>query len=241
MNAYAEAAKLMAQVQRAGARHSAKDMGMVQEMHDRACELGAKCNCEGMMTTHPMMKGALVLRHPGHPNQKVHGNRFGGYEVTKESLRRLKGDKEATAKYKDIARKKGTERRQAASAKETEVQVRINQKHAERDRLQGTIDAGNLKPKYRKERAQQVSVLEREIEGLRAERQDLQEFIRTGRETPRALARKQAEKNKLKAYKDARKAVADIQARERMGQDATEAKFRHRKAVEDYRKYSGGL
>jgi hypothetical protein len=29
----------------------------------------------------------LVLRHPGHPNQKVHGNRFGGFETTKESAR----------------------------------------------------------------------------------------------------------------------------------------------------------
>lgn len=238
MNRYAEAAKLLAQVQKAGARHSSKDIDLIQQMHDRACELGAKCDCEGMMD-HPMLK-AMVYRHPGHPNQKVHGNRFGGYGVTKESLRRLKGDKESTTKYKDMARKKGTERRQAASAKETEVQGRINQKHAERDRLQGTIDAGNLKPKYRKERAQQVSTLEREIEGLRAERQDLQEFIRTGRETPRALARKQAEKNKTNAYKAMRKAVADIQARERMGQDVTEAKQRHRKAVEDYRKWSGG-
>jgi hypothetical protein len=48
----------------------------------------------------------LVLRHPGHPNQKVHGNRFGGFETTKESLRRLKGDKEATRKYKESARGK---------------------------------------------------------------------------------------------------------------------------------------
>lgn len=48
----------------------------------------------------------FVQRHPGHPNQKVHGNRFGGYAATKESLRRLKGDKEATAKYKERARGK---------------------------------------------------------------------------------------------------------------------------------------
>jgi hypothetical protein len=46
----------------------------------------------------------LVLRHPGHPNQKVHGNRFGGFEATKESLRRLKDDKGAREKYKESAR-----------------------------------------------------------------------------------------------------------------------------------------
>jgi hypothetical protein len=58
MNAYEIAAKLMAQVQRAGARHSSKDNDLIQQMHDRACELGAKCNCEGM-TTHPMLKAGV--------------------------------------------------------------------------------------------------------------------------------------------------------------------------------------
>lgn len=49
----------------------------------------------------------FIERHPGHPNQKVHGNRFGGYSATKESLRRLKGDKEARERYKQQARKRG--------------------------------------------------------------------------------------------------------------------------------------
>jgi hypothetical protein len=58
MNAYEIAANLMAQVKRAGARHSAKDNDLVQQMHDRACELGAKCNCEGM-ATHPLLKAKV--------------------------------------------------------------------------------------------------------------------------------------------------------------------------------------
>lgn len=110
MNAYEIAAKYLAIIQKAGARHNAKDTDLVQQMHDRACELGAKCQCEEM-TVHPTLRAAveaLILRHPGHPNQKVHGNRFGGYEVTKESLRRLKGDKEGRERYKASARKKGS-------------------------------------------------------------------------------------------------------------------------------------
>jgi hypothetical protein len=117
MNVYETAAKLMAQVQKAGARHSAKDNAMVQEMHDRACELGAKCHCE--TPAHPMLKGALVLRHPGHPTQKVHGNRFGGFDTTKESLRRLKGDKEARTKYKESARKRGAKAGAAQAERDT--------------------------------------------------------------------------------------------------------------------------
>lgn len=103
MNKYKEAARLLSLVQKAGARHSARDNDLVQQMHDRACDLGAKCNCG--TPTHPMLK-AMVYRHPGHPNQKVHGNRFGGFSTTKESLRRLKGDKEARQKYKETARKR---------------------------------------------------------------------------------------------------------------------------------------
>lgn len=49
---------------------------------------------------------AFILRHPGHPNQKTHGNRFGGYAATKESLRRLKDDKGARERYKETARKR---------------------------------------------------------------------------------------------------------------------------------------
>lgn len=106
--AYVEAAKLMAQVQKAGARHSSKDNGLIQQLHDLACELGAECPVKDM-AIHPQLKAAveaLVLRHPGHGNQKVHGNRFGGYGTTKESLRRLKGDKEGRERYKETARKR---------------------------------------------------------------------------------------------------------------------------------------
>lgn len=109
MNAYAEAAKLMAQVQKAGARHSSKDNSLIQQLHDLSCELGAECPMKDM-AIHPQLKAAveaLVLRHPGHGNQKTHGNRFGGYGTTKESLRRLKGDKEGRERYKTEARKRG--------------------------------------------------------------------------------------------------------------------------------------
>lgn len=47
----------------------------------------------------------LILRHPGHANQKTHGNRFGAGQA-KESLRRLKDDKAAREQYKDTHRKK---------------------------------------------------------------------------------------------------------------------------------------
>lgn len=47
----------------------------------------------------------FVLRHPGHGNQKVHGNRFGTGQA-KESLRRLKDDKGAREKYKATSRKR---------------------------------------------------------------------------------------------------------------------------------------
>lgn len=49
---------------------------------------------------------AMVLRHPGHPNQKTHGNRFGAGQA-KESFRRLKDDKAARERYKTEARKRG--------------------------------------------------------------------------------------------------------------------------------------
>lgn len=88
--AYIQAANLIAQVQRAGARHSATDRVLVQQLHDIAMELGAECHHdEGEMMSveemrryapHPMLKAAveaLVLRHPGHASQKTHGNRHG--------------------------------------------------------------------------------------------------------------------------------------------------------------------
>lgn len=49
---------------------------------------------------------AMVLRHPGHGNQKTHGNRFGAGQA-KESFRRLKDDKGARERYKTEARKRG--------------------------------------------------------------------------------------------------------------------------------------
>jgi hypothetical protein len=55
----------------------------------------------------------FVMRHPGHPNQKTHGNRFGGFSATKESLRRLRDDKGARERYKESARKKAEGKRKA--------------------------------------------------------------------------------------------------------------------------------
>lgn len=81
---YIQAANLIAQVKRAGARHSAVDRNLVQQLHDIAMDLGAECDCgKEMMTVedmrryapNPMLKAAveaLILRHPGHPDQKVH-------------------------------------------------------------------------------------------------------------------------------------------------------------------------
>ena len=40
---HAEAIRLMAIVQRAGARHSAYDNDLIQQLHDIAMELGAQC------------------------------------------------------------------------------------------------------------------------------------------------------------------------------------------------------
>lgn len=48
---------------------------------------------------------AFVERHPGHANQKTHGNRFGAGQA-KESLRRLKDDKGAREKYKATSRQR---------------------------------------------------------------------------------------------------------------------------------------
>lgn len=58
MDKYQLAAKYLNLIQRAGARHSARDNDLVQQMHDRACDLGAKCNCEGM--GHPMLKAKIA-------------------------------------------------------------------------------------------------------------------------------------------------------------------------------------
>lgn len=49
---------------------------------------------------------AFIERHPGHGNQKTHGNRFGAGQA-KESLRRLKDDKGARESYKQQHRERG--------------------------------------------------------------------------------------------------------------------------------------
>lgn len=59
MNRYAEAANLMAQVQRAGARHSSKDNSLIQQLHDLACELGAECPVKDL-TVHPMLRAKVI-------------------------------------------------------------------------------------------------------------------------------------------------------------------------------------
>lgn len=146
MNRYQEAAKLLALAQKAGARHSSKDNDLIQQMHDRACELGAKCKCEEVMT-HPTLRAqveALILRHPGHANQKTHGNRFGGYGTTKESLRRLKGDKEARERYKTSARKRGSVQsiaKQAEGAKSWEDVKKIPGIQAAFDKAESRLGA----------------------------------------------------------------------------------------------------
>lgn len=71
MKDYREAARLLSivQVQKAGARHSATDRSLVQQLHDIAMELGAECyHDEGETLTaddlrryapNPMLKAAV--------------------------------------------------------------------------------------------------------------------------------------------------------------------------------------
>lgn len=90
--------ELKALVEKYGARNSRADQSVIQDAHDLMVKLGAMCG--GFES-----KSALVWRHPGHPNQKVHGNRYGAGQA-KESLRRLKDDKAARERYKATARTK---------------------------------------------------------------------------------------------------------------------------------------
>ena len=82
MKDYRQAASLLAIVQRAGARHSAYDNGLIQQLHDIAMELGAQCYHEEVESLtveelrqyapNPMLKAAveaLVLRYPKHTNK----------------------------------------------------------------------------------------------------------------------------------------------------------------------------
>lgn len=93
--------ELKAFVEKYGARNSRVDQAAIQDAHDLMVRLGAMCG--GLES-----KSALVWRHPGHPNQKVHGNRFGSYGAAKESLRRLKDDKAARERYKATGRKRSS-------------------------------------------------------------------------------------------------------------------------------------
>lgn len=167
MNAYETAAKYMAIIQKAGARHSAKDTDLVQQMHDRACELGAKCNCEEV-TVHPTLRAAvevLILRHPGHGNQKTHGNRFGAGQA-KESLRRLKDDKGAREQYKAKARGRAEKIRKELR-KDVDTQLAINKLGDRESLLQRQIDTENLKPKYRKEKQAEIVKLRQQINEIK--------------------------------------------------------------------------
>jgi hypothetical protein len=94
--------ELRAFVERYGARNSRDDLGLLQQVHDLTVSLGATCDSR----PGPYEERAFVERHlPGKHNQKTHGNKYGGgYSATKESLRRLKGDKEARERYKAKAR-----------------------------------------------------------------------------------------------------------------------------------------
>lgn len=60
MNRYAEAAKLMAQVKKAGARHSSKDNSLIQQLHDLACELGAECPVKDNAMVHPLLRAKVI-------------------------------------------------------------------------------------------------------------------------------------------------------------------------------------
>lgn len=143
--AYRAAAALMAQVERAGARHSSRDNGLIQQLHDLACELGATCQ-ENEGEVSPVLRAAveaLVLRHPGHGNQKVHGNRFGAGQA-KESFRRLKDDKGARERYKTEARKRGSLQnigKKAEGAKSWEDVKKIPGIQAAFDKAEGRLDA----------------------------------------------------------------------------------------------------
>lgn len=69
MTNHKQAAALLSQVQKAGARHSRADSGLVQQVHDLACQLGAECKADEaeMMTVedlrryapNPMLKAKL--------------------------------------------------------------------------------------------------------------------------------------------------------------------------------------
>ena len=67
MKSYAEAARLLAQVQKAGARHSVTDRSLVQQLHDIAMELRAECTHDETLSVddlrryapNPMLKAAI--------------------------------------------------------------------------------------------------------------------------------------------------------------------------------------
>ena len=101
--------------QKAGARHSSKDSGMVQKMHDLACELGAKCDVQKATSDYfskPAMKAdvadVMVLRHPGHGSQRVHGHRHGstgGNGGSVESAKKTFSERAAKLGQKNVTYK----------------------------------------------------------------------------------------------------------------------------------------
>lgn len=188
---YAEAARLLAIVERAGARHNASDNTLIQQAHDILCDLGAACKHDedemGILTAEdlrryapfPMLKAAvdaLILRHPGHANQKTHGNRFGSGQA-KESLRRLKDDKGAREKYKESHRGKTAARRQEFS-KDIDTAGKVNALRDRQSLLQRQVDTENLKPKYRKEKQAEMKKIQGEIDALKVSRVRPGSFIK---------------------------------------------------------------
>lgn len=186
---YAEAARLMAIVERAGARHNASDNTLIQQLHDIAMELGAECYHDEAETLtaddlrryapNPMLKAAieaLVLRHPGHANQKTHGNRFGAGQA-KESLRRLKDDKGAREAYKQGHRERTAARRQEFS-KDIDTAGKVNALRDRQSLLQRQVDTENLKPKYRKEKQAEMKKIQGEIDALKVSRVRPGSFIK---------------------------------------------------------------
>jgi hypothetical protein len=163
MDKYREAAKLLNLVQKAGARHSAKDMSMVQEMHDRACELGAKCNCE--TPTHPMLKGALVERHGTH-NQKTHGHRHGVgglREFAKGRGYQVRQFKDKTGKTQiSISNERGDKMRAGGLTEARKLITsarKFDRAHAKRREQRVTSEAEAVLSRTKKQRAADVTKL----------------------------------------------------------------------------------
>lgn len=83
-----QAARLLSQVQRAGARHSRSDNDLIQQLHDLTCKLGAECEVaagEGMSVEdlrryapNPLLKAALLDVMKSYPHHAGRPGRIGG-------------------------------------------------------------------------------------------------------------------------------------------------------------------